>query len=94
MSYSVRIDCPVARSSAIGGTLRKSALGLFAVGLTFALSVVPAIAEDLKAADIHPAGYPNVVAIENLGKKLEVATNGTPQAQDVRRAACWATKRR
>ena len=30
----------------------------------------------LKAADVHPAGYPNVVAIENLGKKLEAATNG------------------
>ncbi len=30
----------------------------------------------LKAADVHPPGYPNVVAIENLGKKLEAATNG------------------
>jgi tripartite ATP-independent transporter DctP family solute receptor len=30
----------------------------------------------LKAADVHPVGYPNVVAIENLGKKLEAATNG------------------
>ena len=30
----------------------------------------------LKAADVHPAGYPNVVAIENLGKKLAAATNG------------------
>jgi tripartite ATP-independent transporter DctP family solute receptor len=30
----------------------------------------------LKAADVHPTGYPNVVAIENLGKKLEAATNG------------------
>jgi len=30
----------------------------------------------LKAADVHPAGYPNVVAIENMGKKLEAATNG------------------
>ena len=30
----------------------------------------------LKAADVHPAGYPNVVAIESLGKKLEAATNG------------------
>lgn len=33
----------------------------------------------LKAADVHPAGYPNVVAIENLGKKLEAATNGRYQ---------------
>ena len=29
-----------------------------------------------KAADVHPLGYPNVVAIENMGKKLEKATNG------------------
>ena len=30
----------------------------------------------LKAADVHPAGYPNVVAIESMGKKLETATKG------------------
>ena len=30
----------------------------------------------LKAADVHPIGYPTVVATENIGKKLEVATNG------------------
>ena len=30
----------------------------------------------LKAADVHPPGYPNVVAVENLGKKLETATKG------------------
>ena len=30
----------------------------------------------LKAADVHPPGYPNVVAVENLGKKLEAATKG------------------
>jgi tripartite ATP-independent transporter DctP family solute receptor len=30
----------------------------------------------LKAADVHPVGYPNVVAIESLGKKLETATSG------------------
>src|SRR4029077_19426426 len=30
----------------------------------------------LKASDVHPAGYPTVVAVENLGKKLEKATNG------------------
>ena len=35
----------------------------------------------LKAADVHPAGYPNVVAIENLGKKLEAATNGRYKLQ-------------
>ncbi len=30
----------------------------------------------LKAADVHPPGYPTVVAVENMGKKLEAATNG------------------
>ena len=35
----------------------------------------------LKAADVHPPGYPNVVAIENLGKKLEAATGGRYKLQ-------------
>ena len=35
----------------------------------------------LRAADVHPAGYPNVVAIENLGKKLDAATNGRYKVQ-------------
>jgi tripartite ATP-independent transporter DctP family solute receptor len=30
----------------------------------------------IKASDVHPPGYPNVVAIENMGKKLEKETNG------------------
>src|SRR5262245_65690187 len=30
----------------------------------------------LKASDVHPAGYPTVVAVENIGKKLAAATNG------------------
>ncbi len=29
-----------------------------------------------KASDVHPPGYPTVAAVENLGKKLEQATNG------------------
>ena len=35
----------------------------------------------LKAADVHPAGYPNVVAIEHMGKKFEVATKGKYKVQ-------------
>lgn len=35
----------------------------------------------LKAADVHPAGYPNVVAVENIGKKLEAATRGRIKLQ-------------
>ena len=30
----------------------------------------------MKAADVHPPGYPTVVAVENMGKKLDAATNG------------------
>jgi tripartite ATP-independent transporter DctP family solute receptor len=40
---------------------------------------VPALAEaktQFKASDVHPPGYPTVVAVENLGKKLEAATDG------------------
>jgi tripartite ATP-independent transporter DctP family solute receptor len=35
----------------------------------------------LKASDVHPAGYPTVVAVESLGKKLEAATNGRLSVQ-------------
>src|SRR5258707_14037127 len=34
-----------------------------------------------KASDVQPPGYPTVVATENLGKKLEAATNGRLSAQ-------------
>jgi len=43
-----------------------------------------AIADDkivLKASDVHPEGYPTVEAVENLGKKLEAATNGRLSVQ-------------
>lgn len=35
----------------------------------------------LKAADVHPAGYPTVVAVENMGKKLEATTQGRYKLQ-------------
>jgi tripartite ATP-independent transporter DctP family solute receptor len=35
----------------------------------------------LKAADVQPPGYPTVAATENLGKKLEAATNGRLSVQ-------------
>ena len=43
---------------------------------TAILSAAPLAAVELKAADVHPVGYPNIVAMENLGKKLAAATNG------------------
>ena len=44
-----------------------------------ACAPLSALAQDkivLKAADVHPPGYPTVVAVENMGKKLDGATNG------------------
>jgi tripartite ATP-independent transporter DctP family solute receptor len=35
----------------------------------------------LKAHDTHPAGYPTVVAVENMGKKLDAATKGRIKVQ-------------
>src|SRR5713226_1341633 len=35
----------------------------------------------LKASDVHADGYPTVVAVENLGKKLSDATNGRLSVQ-------------
>lgn len=55
----------------------------FATFLTTTIAIVlagaPTVAQQkliLKASDVHPAGYPTVVAVEDLGKKLEKATNG------------------
>jgi tripartite ATP-independent transporter DctP family solute receptor len=30
----------------------------------------------IKAADVHPKGYPTVVAVESMARKIEAATNG------------------
>ena len=45
--------------------------GIFVAATAFASSA--AFAQQkmvLKASDVHPTGYPTVVAVENLGKKL------------------------
>ena len=60
--------------------------GLVGVVALFALCALDdaALAQQklvLKASDVHPAGYPTVVAVENLGKKLEKATNGRLSVQ-------------
>ena len=49
--------------------------GLIAAAVTLA---GPALAQKtvLKAADVHPLGYPTVEAVVQMGKKLEKATNG------------------
>src|SRR5471030_814449 len=34
------------------------------------------LAQTLKAADVHPQGYPNVVAVQHMGEKLKQQTDG------------------
>lgn len=60
--------------------LRRTLVVVAAIG-TLAAIGAQAQTTVLKAADVHPAGYPNVVAIESLGKKLEAATNGRYKLQ-------------
>src|SRR5689334_18745061 len=55
-------------------------LGMLALTLAAAAAfATPSHAQQklvLKASDVHPAGYPTVVAVEHLGDKLAKATNG------------------
>ena len=53
----------------------KRKLLLAVLPFAFTLSTT-ASAMDIKFAEIHPAGYPTVVAEQNMGKKLEEASNG------------------
>jgi tripartite ATP-independent transporter DctP family solute receptor len=59
---------------------RRRALQLALAVLLLALTSGGAKAADqkmvFKASDVHPAGYPTVQAVENMGKKLEAATGG------------------
>src|SRR5246127_3933292 len=58
---------------------RRDFIQLGAFGAAAATLPRPAFAQTkaiFKASDVQPAGYPTVVATENLGKKLEAATNG------------------
>ncbi|MBX9832646.1 MAG: TRAP transporter substrate-binding protein [Burkholderiaceae bacterium] len=65
-------------------TFRRSLLTACATAVA-AMAFLPVAAQAqtmvLKAADVHPAGYPNVVAVENMGKKLEAATQGRLKIQ-------------
>src|ERR1700744_3085961 len=57
---------------------RRSAV----IALALAALATPAAAQTvLKASDVHPAGYPTVVAVEHFGDKLAAATNGRLSVQ-------------
>lgn len=55
------------------------ALGALSIGLPRSAAAQQKLV--LKASDVHPAGYPTVVAVEHMGKKLEAATNGRLSVQ-------------
>src|SRR5215472_12472757 len=50
-----------------------AALALGAVPLRGAIAEAKTL---FKASDVHPLGYPTVLAVEEMGKKLEQATAG------------------
>lgn len=53
----------------------RLSIPLIGAALAAALAL-PLHAQTMKAADVHPAGYPTVVAVENMGKRLEKETGG------------------
>src|ERR671939_318316 len=55
---------------------RRFAAALAAAALCAAVSARAQDKMVIKASDVHPPGYPNIVAMENMGKKLEKETNG------------------
>ena len=55
--------------------LRKTLLSL-GVGCGLLLTSQITAAQTLRAADVHPADYPNVVAVKHMGEKLSAATDG------------------
>jgi tripartite ATP-independent transporter DctP family solute receptor len=54
---------------------------LIATTVAFGAALTAHAQTVLKATDTHPAGYPTVVAVENMGKKLDTATNGRIKMQ-------------
>ena len=63
-------------------TFRRNFIAAAVAAVAFSASF-SAVAQNmvLKAVDTHPAGYPTVVAVESMGKKLEAATNGRIKMQ-------------
>jgi tripartite ATP-independent transporter DctP family solute receptor len=61
--------------------LGTAAAVLAASGAGFAGAALAQGKMVLKASDVHAEGYPTVVAIQNLGKKLSDATNGRLSVQ-------------
>ncbi len=62
-------------------TMRRSFIAAAITAATLSLSMQASAQTVLKAADVHPPGYPTVVATENMGKKFEAATSGKYKMQ-------------
>jgi len=54
----------------------KRTLLVAALPLAFCLSGLAQAAINIKFAEVHPAGYPPVVAEQEMGKKLVEQSNG------------------
>ena len=57
----------------------KPALAALFLTAAAILGSPPALAQPIRAADVHPEGYPNVVAVQQMGEKLSQQTNGDLQ---------------
>ncbi len=62
-------------------TLRRNFIAAAITAATLTMSIQVSAQTELKAADVHPPGYPTVAATENMGKKFEAATNGKHKMQ-------------
>jgi len=62
-------------------TMRRTFIAATFTAATLSVSMHASAQTVLKAADVHPPGYPTVVATENMGKKFEAATNGKYKMQ-------------
>ncbi len=60
---------------------RRTFIASAAALLTLCAGVAAQAQVVLKAHDTHPAGYPTVVAVENMGKRLEAGSNGRIKVQ-------------
>ena len=67
---SVTTTTTISRRTVLGATSALAAASFLPHGAQAQAKMV------MKAADVHPTGYPTVAAVEAMGKKLEAATNG------------------
>jgi len=69
-------------------------IAALALGAALALTALPAMAQSvtLRSADIHPDGYPTVVAVQYLGQLMDERTGGRIKIQVFNNAQLGAEK--